>query len=189
MVGASGPPVDGSGETPILSMSNIFKYYGTHAVLSNVDFSVSRGEIVGVIGANGAGKTTLLKILGGVIEPSSGTIGLGENEVDVPRYNPAEAWRHGVAMVHQELSLCTNLAVWENWALLYDRVGRGRRGTRLTDATRAVEAVFPGSAISPRSSVSELSLAQRQMVEIAPRRVPPLAEAARPGRTDLGALG
>jgi ribose transport system ATP-binding protein len=149
-------------------MSNIVKYYGTHAVLSNVDFSVQPGEIVGLIGANGAGKTTLLRVLGGVIAPSAGTVRLGGHDVGVPpRFNAVEAWRHGVAMVHQEPSLCTNLAVWENWALLYDRVAQGRRAKRIVDASRALEAVFPGSSISARASVSALSLAQRQMVEIA----------------------
>lgn len=167
MVGALQPPVDGTA-APILSMSNIVKYYGTHAVLSNVDFSVQPGEIVGLIGANGAGKTTLLRVLGGVIAPSAGTVRLGGHDVGVPpRFNAVEAWRHGVAMVHQELSLCTNLAVWENWALLYDRVASGRRAKRIVDAARALEAVFPGSSISARASVSALSLAQRQMVEIA----------------------
>jgi ribose transport system ATP-binding protein len=155
------------GDTPILAMTKITKYYGAHAVLSHVDFSVSRGEIVGLIGANGAGKTTLLKILGGVIPTSAGTMNLDGDEVGAARYNPAEAWRHGVAMVHQELSLCTNFAVWENWALLYDRVERGRRASRIIEAAAALEAVFPDSGISPRVSVSDLSLAQQQMVEIA----------------------
>jgi ribose transport system ATP-binding protein len=148
-------------------MSGIVKYYGVHAVLRQVDFSVSSGEIVGLIGANGAGKTTLLKILDGVIPSSGGTVRLDGEEVAAPRYNPAEAWKHGVAMVHQELSLCTNLAVWENWALLYNRISARRPATRVREAGRALEAVFPDSAISPRAVVSDLSLAERQMVEIA----------------------
>jgi ribose transport system ATP-binding protein len=154
-------------ETPILSMAGITKYYGAHAVLCNVDFAVSRGEIVGLIGANGAGKTTLLKILDGVVPASAGSVAFDGWDATGARYNPAEAWSHGVAMVHQELSLCTNLAVWENSSLLYDRVGRGRRGARIAEAAEALEAVFPGSGISPRVWVSELSLAQQQMVEIA----------------------
>jgi len=161
------PVATAVGEKPILSMSEIMKYYGAHAVLSHVDFSVSRGEIVGLIGANGAGKTTLLKILGGIIPASAGTVEVDGHEVGASHYNPAEAWMHGLAMVHQELSLCTNLAVWENWALLYHHIGRGRRAAQIADATKALEAVFPGSGISPRVSVSELPLAQQQMVEIA----------------------
>jgi ribose transport system ATP-binding protein len=159
---ASGPGTD-----TVLSMAAIVKFYGTNKVLSNVDFSVAPGEIVGLVGANGAGKTTLLKILSGIISPTSGTMAFAGENVNFSAYDPTEAWKHGVAMVHQGLSLCTNLAVWENWSLRYGRVSWKKRSARLVEAEQALESTFPASNISPKTSVGELSLAQRQMVEIA----------------------
>ena len=129
---------------PLLVMSNIVKYYGSQRVLAGVDFSVSRGEIVGLVGANGAGKTTLLKILGGVIAPSSGTITIAGHDISVDKYHPAAATEYGIATVHQELALCTNLAVWENWSLLLDPVWRQRRGFRLTSRSPRTRGPLPG---------------------------------------------
>jgi len=148
-------------------MAGIVKLYGTNKVLSGVDFSIVPGEIVGLVGANGAGKTTLLRILSGIIPPSGGTMAFGTQNVTFGAYNPMEAWKHGVAMVHQGLSLCTNMAVWENWSLRYGRVAWKKKRTRVAEAEQALERTFPASNISPLASVAELSLAQRQMVEIA----------------------
>lgn len=151
----------------VLSMTEIVKFYGPNKVLSGVDLSILPGEVVGLIGANGAGKTTLLRILSGVIPPSGGAMAFGAQRVNFGEYSPMEAWKHGVAMVYQGLSLCTNMAVWENWSFRYDRVARKRRRLRIGEAERALADLFPGNGISPRASVAELSFAQRQMVEIA----------------------
>lgn len=148
-------------------MTGIVKFYGPNKVLSGVDLSILPGEVVGLIGANGAGKTTLLRILSGVIPPSDGAMNFGTHRVNFGEYSPMEAWKHGVAMVYQGLSLCTNMAVWENWSFRYDRVARKRARLRINEAERALADLFPGNGISPRASVAELSFAQRQMVEIA----------------------
>lgn len=148
-------------------MTGIVKFYGPNKVLSGVHLSILPGEVVGLIGANGAGKTTLLRILSGVIPPSDGAMNFGTHRVNFGEYSPMEAWKHGVAMVYQGLSLCTNMTVWENWSFRYDRVARKRARLRINEAERALADIFPGNGISPRASVAELSFAQRQMVEIA----------------------
>jgi len=151
----------------VLSMNGIVKFYGPNKVLSGVDFSIRPGEIVGLVGANGAGKTTLLRILAGITPPSSGTMSFGNQNVSFGAYNPLEAWEHGVAMVYQGLSLCTNMAVWENWSFRYGRVAPKNRRARTVEAQQMLENIFPANNVSPRAIVAELPLAQRQMVEIA----------------------
>jgi ribose transport system ATP-binding protein len=154
-------------EQPIVSLQNIEKHYGQHnRALAGVDFAVRPGEIVGLIGANGAGKTTLLKVLTGITQPTSGTITLSGEPV-TSDYNAATAWRAGISMVHQELSLCTNLSVWENWSLAFDVLGHDSRASRIRSATEALDRIFPGSEVPAHASVSQLTLAEQQMVEIA----------------------
>ncbi|MCA9436844.1 MAG: sugar ABC transporter ATP-binding protein, partial [Candidatus Omnitrophica bacterium] len=88
---------------PILEMRGITKdFEGVHA-LSEVDLSVTPGEILALVGENGAGKSTLMKILGGVVEPTAGRIVLDGRDHD--RLTVAASIRAGIAFVHQELSL------------------------------------------------------------------------------------
>ena len=167
MFGVSALAERGVGEPPLLSMVDIEKCYGPQRVLAGVQLSVSSGEIIGLLGANGAGKTTLLKVLAGIVAPSQGSMVVDGHDIVWSSYKPTDAWKHGISVVHQEFALCTNLAVWENWSLLLDRVDRQPRQSRVRGAANALEAVFPGNGISPRANVSALSLAERQMVEIA----------------------
>src|ERR1700675_707334 len=97
---------------PVLELIRIFKAYPGVQALSNVNFAVAPGEVVGLIGENGAGKSTLMRILGGVTEPSSGTIKLrGERREHL---TVSEAIRSGIAFVHQELNLFDTLDVAAN---------------------------------------------------------------------------
>src|SRR3977135_1830546 len=97
---------------PVLELIRIYKSYPGVQALSDVNLAVAPGEVVGLIGENGAGKSTLMKILGGVTEPSSGTIKLrGEQKHNL---TVSEAIRCGIAFVHQELNLFDNLDVAAN---------------------------------------------------------------------------
>ena len=58
----------------ILEGEGVTKYFGGLAAVSNVDFHVDQGEIVGLIGPNGAGKTTLFNLISGALVPKSGVI-------------------------------------------------------------------------------------------------------------------
>jgi simple sugar transport system ATP-binding protein len=96
----------------LLSMQHISKTFpGVHA-LANVDFSLRKGEIHGLMGENGAGKSTLIKVLTGVERQNAGTILLEGKEILAK--SPLHAQTLGISTVYQEINLCPNLSVAEN---------------------------------------------------------------------------
>jgi ribose transport system ATP-binding protein len=153
---------------PILELRSVTKTYPGVTALDDVSVSLGRGEILGLIGENGAGKSTLMKILGGIVAPTAGTIvldGVERDHLTVPAATAA-----GIAFVHQELNLFENLSVAGN--IFIGREPRFGGPLRLID-TRALNArVVPlleriGLDVTPAMPLSELSLAQCQLVEIA----------------------
>ncbi len=97
----------------IIEFKNISKaFYGVHA-LSNVSFNIKKGEIIGLTGENGAGKSTLMNILGGVHIPDDGQI-LLRGKPYLPK-TARDATNAGIAFIHQELNLFTNLTIAENF--------------------------------------------------------------------------
>ena len=147
---------------PLVELKNISKSFtGIHA-LSNVSFTLECGEVHALVGENGAGKSTLMRVLGGEMQPNEGHIYLGGEEMRLPR--PTDAIRHGISIIHQEMALAEDLTVAENiflgelphrikWSLLNDR------------ARELIKRL--GFDIAPRALVSDLSVAHRQVVEIA----------------------
>jgi simple sugar transport system ATP-binding protein len=125
-----------------------------------VNLSVNRGEIHGLLGENGAGKTTLMKILIGLVPLDGGEIRLSGRPVVVK--DPVHAASLGLAMAQQHLSLVDRLRVWENVAL----ANRGK--LRKRQAVRAVTEVADryGLATDPNARVEDLTLGQRQRVEL-----------------------
>src|SRR5258708_2532240 len=153
---------------PVLELIHIFKSYPGVQALSDVNVAVAPGEVVGLIGENGAGKSTLMRILGGVTAPSSGTIKLRGEQKD--NLTVAEAIRCGIAFVHQELNLFDNLDVAANVFFGREPVSFGP--LRLIDTKAMVSRTRPlldrlGADFAPDTPVTDLSLAQRQLVEIA----------------------
>src|SRR6266700_1682259 len=153
---------------PILELIDISKSYPSVRALSHVNLTVAAGEVVGLIGENGAGKSTLMRILGGVTEPSTGTIRLrGEQKNHL---TVSEAIRSGIAFVHQELNLFDNLDVAAN--VFFGREPRSFGLLHLIDTAAIQSRTQPlldrlGADFKPDTAVSDLSLAQRQLVEIA----------------------
>ncbi len=148
----------------------ISKDYGITRANDRIDFTVNPGEVVGLVGGNGAGKSTLMKILSGEVTPTGGSISFAGERVDPSLYDAAAAHAHGVRMVHQELSLCTNLSVAENFFLEASDNARpfpGWRGRFRDRALRALGGVFPEAGIGVDENVGRLSISERQMVEIA----------------------
>lgn len=154
----------------MLSLQHVSKAYGPTKATRDVSVEIPSGEIVGLLGANGAGKSTLIKILSGIVRPDEGAIQFEGNEVAGPHWGPSAARNAGIRVVHQELSLCTNLTVYENFFLESPQLGSNplllaKRYVPM--AKEALDKIFPGHGIDCRSSVQKLTIAERQMVEIA----------------------
>ncbi len=152
---------------PSLRMQEIRKSFSGVEVLHGVDFSVERGEVMGLCGENGAGKSTLMKILAGIHQQDAGTVVVKGTPVP-PGANPREMQALGVSMIHQELNLLDELTVAQNIFLCREP----RRRSGLVDFRRMNEAAAAqlqklGERIDPRRKVRELKIAQKQMVEIA----------------------
>jgi ABC-type sugar transport system ATPase subunit len=152
---------------PVARLRGIQKTYGPVRVLNVDDLTLHPGEIVGLVGENGAGKSTMMGVLAGTVTADAGRIELGAQVVQTG--HPAAAAVAGVAMVSQEFPLVRQLSVGEN-LLLGRRPDGARRGIvdwrRLHRQAQAVLDEL-GLAISSRQRLDSLSIAQRQLVEIA----------------------
>jgi ribose transport system ATP-binding protein len=152
---------------PLLELLAVGKNYPGVRALNRVSLSVEPGEVLALVGENGAGKTTLMKILGGVVEPSEGIIRIDGQERSA--LTVAEAMAAGIAFVHQELNLFDNLDVAANVMIGREPVYGGP--LRLIDRKALDRRVLPllnklGVDFKPHTPVAELSLAQRQLLEI-----------------------
>ncbi len=150
----------------IMRAEGITKRFGGTVALDQVNFNVYRGEVNALIGENGAGKSTLMKVLAGIMPPTAGRLLLDGSEV---RFASArEAARRGIAIIHQELNLFPNLSVTDN-IFMAREITRGRvwvdRPAQEELARRLMERLE--HPIDPRALVGSLSLAGRQVVEIA----------------------
>jgi len=162
------PEADSASETssPFIEVLDIRKQYGAVNALGGVDFRLKAGEVVGLVGHNGAGKSTLMNVLAGTVGRSSGDFRLDGREVGA--WNPARAQQAGLRCVFQELSLCVNLSAAENARIVH----RPLRGPGWRRRARAVigpvlDDIFPGHGIDLDRKVADLSIGERQMVEIA----------------------
>lgn len=153
-------------EQPLLRAVGVSKSFAGVPVLRDVSLSVTRGEILMLVGQNGAGKSTLKNILSGLVAPDTGQVHLAGRVAT--RLSAVNADRFGIGTIHQELSLFENLSVAENIHLphLPQRLGRVDRRT-MEAQTRLVLRERLGASIDPWTPVEELSLGERQMVEIA----------------------
>ncbi|RVI81927.1 sugar ABC transporter ATP-binding protein [Sinorhizobium meliloti] len=140
--------------------------FGAVKALDGVTLRVMPGECVGLVGHNGAGKSTIVSVINGGLTPHHGIVTSdGERQ---ERYGINAARDRGVRCVFQELSLCPNLSIVENTRLVHRTLGGV--GWRLRAAKiieKSLDAVFPGHGIDSGRTVGDLSIAERQMVEIA----------------------
>jgi ribose transport system ATP-binding protein len=148
----------------LLRMSGIRKSFSGVEVLRNVDFDIRAGEVHVLAGENGAGKSTLMKILAGVYNDYQGEIRLKGKPVRFA--SPHHARDHGIAVIHQELSLVDSMTVAENLSLARgkQRSPLARRRAQTDEARKALGDM--GLAIDPDRPVEEYPLAIRQLVEI-----------------------
>jgi ribose transport system ATP-binding protein len=154
--------------TQILQMQGIAKRFDGVNALKGVDFSLSTGEVVALVGENGAGKSTLMKILGGVHQPDAGTIQIDGQPTRI--HSVADAIHRGIAFIHQELNVLDNLNLAANVFLGREPVKGGF--LHLIDRKRihADTKVYLhrlGLDVPTTTMLGSLSIAQQQMVEIA----------------------
>ncbi|GAB2899344.1 sugar ABC transporter ATP-binding protein [Paraburkholderia jirisanensis] len=150
---------------PTLNVTGLQKSYGPTIALGGVSFTILPGEVHALLGENGAGKSTLVKILSGVVQPDAGSA-----ELLGRTYTPESilaAREQGVATAFQELSLLPNLSVAENLALPALKKGTLRLISRRDNEDQAVQILARyGLDLAPRTPVSQLTLADRQRLEI-----------------------
>ena len=144
----------------MLEAAGITKDFATLRANDGIDFAIHPGEIHALLGENGAGKSTLVKILYGALQPTSGELRWQGKPVAIP--NPAAARRLGIGMVFQHFSLFDALTVAENIALALENIGS------FADLKRRVSSVSTeyGLPLNPDSTVANLSVGERQRVEI-----------------------
>lgn len=148
----------------VLQMKDVSKSFGGVHALKEVDLNLRKGEVLCLVGENGAGKSTLMKILSGVLTPDKGEIILKGEKMSIR--NPAEAYRAGISIVHQELIQIPSMSVAENIYLgRYDTKGGFISFRKLVERTEELMEKLD-IYFDPESRLSTYSVAQRQLIEI-----------------------
>ncbi len=150
-----------------LQMNNITKRFPGVLALSNVSFNLRRGEVHALLGENGAGKSTLMKILSGVYRPDEGEIIFEGNKVKFD--SPLDAQNMGITIIHQEFNLFPDLTVEENIYIGREFCKNNRWQLDVPAQRASVKDILAklNLKIKPETRVSDLTVAQQQMVEIA----------------------
>ena len=148
-----------------LCCTDIYKNFGAGNVLCGVNFHIKGGEICAVLGENGAGKSTLMNIIGGIIPATSGKVIIDGKTCNFR--TPAEAQKHGIAFIHQELNLVNDLTVYENM-FLPDFLKKGfiLDKPAMIKESRSIFEKF-GLNVAPERILGELDASYKQMVAIA----------------------
>ncbi len=150
---------------PILEGEGVTRYFGGLAAVSNVDFHVNEGEIVGLIGPNGAGKTTLFNLISGALVPNSGEIRFKGKKITGSK--PHQICRGGVARTFQSVKVFANMSVLENVLLgaLFGTSNRMSSADAAREATGLLE--FVGLSAVRATPAKDLTLANQKRLEVA----------------------
>lgn len=151
---------------PLLQISSISKAFAGVQALADVSFELRPGEVHALVGENGAGKSTLIKLITGAHQPDSGSLAIqGQTVTD---NDPVTSKRLGVACIYQQPALFPDLTVAENLAINLER-GSPWRVINWKRRHEQAELLLKrvGATISPDATVSQLSMPQQQLVEIA----------------------
>ncbi|TET17717.1 MAG: ABC transporter ATP-binding protein [Dehalococcoidia bacterium] len=150
---------------PILEGEGVTKYFGGLAAVSNVDFHVEQGEIVGLIGPNGAGKTTLFNLISAALVPKPGAIRFKDE--NITGLKPHKICRMGVARTFQEVKVFPNIPVLEN-VLLGSLFGTSPGMSSADAAREATELLeFVGLSAVRATPAKDLTLANQKRLEVA----------------------
>lgn len=151
--------------TPILKVNSVHKQFPGVYALKDITFDLYRGEVHALMGENGAGKSTLINIIAGNYKCNRGWIEIDGNKVEFE--NPQDSLNSGIAVVYQELNVVDSLSIAEN--IFYGHLPANKAGLiqwkKLYSDTNDILQKF-GFDFNPKTKVSTLSIAQKQMIEI-----------------------
>jgi len=151
---------------PIVEFNGITMRFPGVLALSDISFSINPGEVHSIVGENGAGKSTLMNILGGLYTPSQGKIFFEGEEIAFA--NEQASLLMGIAVVYQELKLCPNMSITENIFLGRElRTQRNRLDWKSMKKKSEKVLYSLGISLSPDTLVKTLSIAEKQIIEIA----------------------
>lgn len=145
----------------VLEMRNITKTFGSIVANKNVDLTVYKGEILAILGENGCGKTTLMNMIAGIYYPDSGKIYIGGEEVVIS--SPKDAFKYKIGMIHQHFKLVDVFTASENIVL-----GMDDGKYNIKDVNNRVLEIAKryGFNIDPKKKIHEMSVSEKQTVEI-----------------------
>lgn len=152
-------------DTPILQIDNVIKEFSGVRVLHRITLDIFPGEVLGILGENGAGKSTLLKIVSGIYTMTSGALKLDGQKLDLN--SPADAKQNGIVMIPQEFNLISSLNVFEN-IFLGNEIKKGIFLDKHCMREKAFQLLEElKTDLDPDALIETLTVAQKQMVEIA----------------------
>ena len=145
-----------------IEMKSVTKTFGSVIANKNVDFTVYKGEILAVLGENGCGKTTLMNMIAGIYYPDAGSIFIKGEAVDIQ--SPADAFAHGIGMIHQHFKLVDLFTAAENIVLGHASEER----YNIAKVTKEVQQIADkyGFHLDPEKKIYDMSVSEKQTVEI-----------------------
>lgn len=144
----------------LIQATGLHTHYGASHILRGVNFTVDKGQTIGLMGRNGMGKTTLLKSIMGIVKPSGGKVLVkGQDMTGAPTFEIA---RLGIAYVPEGRGIFGNLSVRENLVM---SARAGTRGQREWTYDRVLE-TFPRLAERLNHGGQQLSGGEQQMLTI-----------------------
>lgn len=164
-------PADTASFENIVRLENVQKYFGAIQALRDVNLSIGRNEIVGLIGDNGAGKSTLIKVMTGVFKPTAGNVYIRDRQLDLDDFSVAMAHDLSIETVYQDKSLGEKQPLWRNFFVgrqITNRFGfiDIKKEKEIANQILMDAIGFRGAGISVDSTVSQLSGGERQGIAI-----------------------
>ena len=145
-----------------IEMKGVTKTFGSVIANNNVDLTVYKGEILAVLGENGCGKTTLMNMIAGIYYPDAGSISIGGVEVNIQ--SPADAFAHGIGMIHQHFKLVDLFTAAENITLGNSSEERYNIAKVSAEVKKIADKY--GFRIDPDKKIYDMSVSEKQTVEI-----------------------
>jgi general nucleoside transport system ATP-binding protein len=160
---AAGPALPPAGDPPVIEVRNLSKRFGDLQALAEVSMTLRPGSFRALLGENGAGKSTLVKCVMGTYRADSGSVRVGDREVELK--NPRQAHALGIGMVYQHFTLVDNMTVLENMVMAREHVPGVLHWKAEAEGLRSFMATMP-FRVDPRAVVRNLAAGEKQKVEL-----------------------